>query len=544
MVDDSGRAKSRALVGFLVLVAALVLAGVIVVATQLVEGGGAWLIQTFVAVGLLAVALYVTLVLRPQLREEQQIQADREQHARETDALKASFAELRQGDLVAMAERSEGIAAELTSAVEVAARSLGGLIQQIQSSSVEVASSAQVVQETSAELASGSSEQAAAVVEITATMEELARTAGQIAANASAQAELAARAESEGNDGAEAVGGAVDGVEAVRVRMEAIANRADTLGSRSREIYRVLDLITDIAQETHVLALNAAIEATAAGSHGDRFGVVAAEVRRLAERSRESVDSIRVLLDEFSSAIRSMVVATEEGSKSAVDVLERSRAAESAIEELRRALETTARTAREISLATEEQRTASDQVVMTLREVSEVIQRMASGLNQFSGAAERLNHLALSIQLLSQSFRLESVHSLKHQALALAEGLADFSGNLEAVEGSLEDGLRALPYLELIYLVDTRGGMVAYVANRDVIGEDRMAGSVIVGQLYADRPWFQAVMRTGRTAVTPLYESLLTGDPCFTIAAGVHDEDGGMVGVLGLDVNARNWTRI
>jgi len=535
---------SRASVGLLLLAATLVVGVVAVIAAQSREGAGGWPIQVFVAASIVAIALYVALVLRPILRAERRAEEDRARLARETDALRASLGELRQGDLVLMADRSREVSEGLATAVEVAARSLGGLIQQIQSSSVEVASSAQLVQETSAELASGSSEQAAAVVEITATMEELARTAGQIAANASAQADLAADAEREGNDGAEAVGGAVDGVEAVRLRMEAIATRADTLGSRSREIYRVLDLITDIAQETHVLALNAAIEATAAGSHGERFGVVAAEVRRLAERSRESVDSIRVLLDEFSSAIRSMVVAIEEGSKSATDVLERSRAAEAAIEELRRALEATARTAKEISLATEEQRTASDQVVMTLREVSEVIQRMASGLNQFSGAAERLNHLALSIQLLSQSFRLESVHSLKHQALTLSEGLADLSSNLEAVEGRLEDGLRALPYVELIYLVDTRGGMVAYVANRDVIGDERMPGSVTVGQVYAERPWFQAVMRTGRTAVTPLYESLLTGDPCFTIAAGVHDEEGRMVGVLGLDVNARNWTRI
>lgn len=537
------RAVPRVIVGFAVMLAGVVALVVVVLVDSLV-GGEIGSVALAVAVAMAAAAAYLFAVMLPGLREVRQTSETLVRHARHCDTVKQSLAELRQGDLVAMAEPEGELPEDVEAAVEASARALGGLIQQIQTSSVEVASAAAVVHETSSELASGSSEQAAAVVEITATMEQLARTAGQIASNASAQAELAARSEQAGATGAAAVGAAVDGVEAVRQRMDAIANRADTLGSRSREIYRVLDLITDISQETHVLALNAAIEASAAGEHGERFGVVAAEVRRLAERSRESLDSVRALLDEFSKGIRSMVVATEEGSKDAAQVLAQSRSAEAAIEALRKALEDTARTAREISLATQEQQTASDQVVTTLKEVSEVIQRMASGLNQFTGAADRLNHLALSIQLLSQSFRLESVHSLKHQAVRLADGLGDISDNLEAVEARLEDGLKALPYLELLYMVDTRGAMVAYVLNRDVVTDDRSARSVGVGEVYSERPWFQAVRRSGHSAVTPLYESLLTGDPCFTIATAVRDSGGGMVGVLGFDVNARNWTRI
>ena len=131
-----------------------------------------------------------------------------------------------------------------------------------------------------------------------------------------------------------------------------IADRADSLGSRAREIYRVLDLINEIAHETHILSLNAAIEASAAGEHGERFSVVADEVRRLAERSRESVDSVQTQLDEFTTAIRAVIVSTEEGSKAAAEVLERSRATQDSIAQLRNALSDTAQAGREISLAT------------------------------------------------------------------------------------------------------------------------------------------------------------------------------------------------
>jgi methyl-accepting chemotaxis protein len=501
-------------------------------------------LRAFLVIGLLAVVGYVLLVHLPtrrRLRDYRALQLDYDEQCR---VLGSSLEDLRNGDLVAARALIGGLPEDMGKAVDAASRALAALIQQIQSSSVEVATAAGTVQRISSELASASSQQAAAVVEITATTEELARTAGQIASNASNQAELAAHSENAGNEGAAALESAASGVEAVRQHMEAIADRADTLGSRSREIYRVLDLITEIAQETHILALNAAIEASAAGEHGERFAVVADEVRRLAERSRESVDSVRSHLDEFAGSIRGVVVATEEGTKAAHQVLEGSKHTRGAIAQLRSALAETAGAAREISLATQEQRTASDQVVLTLREVSEVVQRIADGLGQYTGAAERLNHLALSIQLLTQSFRIESEHSLKHLLAGWTDRLRNYTGNLEAVGGVLEDLLEDCPYLELAYLVDLAGSMISFATNRELVGDREHPGGAAVGQNYADRPWFQALSRDGRAAVTPIYESLLTDDPCFTIAIAVRDADGEMVGILGVDVNLLNWTKI
>src|SRR6185436_17884600 len=155
-----------------------------------------------------------------------------------------------------------------------------------------------------------------------------------------------------GDAGAAAVDEAVAGVEEVQKRITAISQRADALGTRSKEIYRVLDLITEIAQETHILSLNAAIEAVAAGDHGRRFSVVAEEVRHLAQRSQESVESVRHLLDEFAGSIRATVVATEAGIQEATGVLLRAQSAAASIQELRAASSEAAQVAREISQAT------------------------------------------------------------------------------------------------------------------------------------------------------------------------------------------------
>jgi hypothetical protein len=86
--------------------------------------------------------------------------------------------------------------------------------------------------------------------------------------------------------------------------------------------------------------------------------------------------------------------------------------------------------------------------------------------------------------------------------------------------------------------------MISFAANRDLVGDREHLGGVAVGQNYTNRPWFQALARDGRAAVTPIYESLLTDDPCFTIAMAVRDAEGEMIGTFGVDVNLLNWTKI
>lgn len=528
----------------LVLVGLLGLVGFGVVTLAVSQGASQVARDVYLAIALGIVALYVGLVHAPIRREFERARLQQLRSAELEESLTETFRQLQHGDLLQVGERLESLVEKLRVPADAAMQALDSLVQQIQTSSIEVATAGNTVNETASELASGSSQQAAAVVEITSTLEELARTAAQIASNAVAQADLAVRAEESGNSGAGAVDEVLSGVEEVRKRIDGVAERADALGAHSREIYKVLDLINEIAQETHILSLNAGIEAAAAGDAGRRFSVVAEEVRRLAQRSRESVESVRGLLDQFAASIRATVVATEEGSKEAARALERARASATAIDELRGALSDTAQAAKEISLATEQQRTASDQVVLTLKEVSQVIQRMAEGLKHFSGTAERLNQLALSIQLLTQSFRLDTPRSLKHIGTSLAGEVGRQTGHWEAIEARLREIVDARSFVELAYLVDASGAMVGFARNAE-FGADQSTGATInVGSSFADRPWFQAVMRDGRTILTPLYDSLNSGQPCFTVAAPVRDTEKRLVGVLGLDVNARSWTRI
>ena len=538
----ASRFTDNALVGW-ILVVALTLLGFVLLSHASSSGVPSWPAYLFLAIGLAGTVAYGVWVYPFFRRLEQRLPDSQNRWQRLETRLIAAFEELGAGDLVRSNAQTRNLPERLARTCQAASEALSQLAQQIQDSSIEVASAADAVNQIASELASGSSEQAASVVEITAAMEELARTASQIAENATRQAELAGKAESSGEAGAVAVGEAVLGVEEVLKRISAISTRADNLGTRSKEIYRVLDLINEIAQETHILSLNAAIEAVAAGADGRRFSVVAEEVRHLAHRSQESVESVRGLLDEFSSSIRATIVATEEGSKEASRVLERSRAASSAILELRHASGDTSRVAQQISMATQQQNAASDEVVMTLREVSLVVQRMTGGLKNLSTTADRLNSLGLTIQLLAQSFHLDSPRSLKHLVEDWAQRLQKASGATE-LESTLDEMVQGAPFIEMGYFVDTTGYTVAICTNKNA-SNGRASVPVNLREIdMTKRPWYRAVSREKRAALTPPYESLNQGELVFTVASPLLNREGQFAGVLGVDINVTGWTRI
>jgi methyl-accepting chemotaxis protein len=527
----------------LAILGGIAVSGLVLLLVMEAGGGPNWMFNAFLLVAIGTLALYLRIVYRSQQSLRQRVEGTERRRAAIEATLVTALDRLRAGDLVNCSQAAQDLPGKLALSLSNATNALDVLAQQIQASSIEVASAANSVNEIASELASGSSEQAASVVEITAAMEELARTASQIAENAASQADLAQAAEESGNTGQGAVEEAVDGVEEVKKRISGIASRAEILGSRSKEIYRVLDLITEIAQETHILSLNAAIEAAAAGDHGRRFSVVAEEVRRLAQRSQESVESVRNLLDEFAGSIRTTVVATEEGSTEAGRVLTRARAAASAIEDLRGASSDTARVAREISLATQQQNAASDEVVLTLKEVSQVVQRMADGLKHFTETADRLNRLGLIIQMLAQSFHLDSPHSLKHTAELWARDVGRRLGNWEAIERLLEDLVHRQGFVECLYFYDGRRGQTALVVNRQIVGDRDVPGGVRTGEGFSERPWYKSAVREGQTILTPLFTSLFSGQSIFTAATPIYDQ-GELEGVLGLDVNVDSWTKI
>lgn len=101
----------------------------------------------------------------------------------------------------------------------------------------------------------------------------------------------------------------------LRQKIQIIAELILELSERTQQIGDTVGIVEDIAEQTNMLALNAAVEAARAGEHGKGFSVVATEIRKLADESKQATTKIISLIKDIQQATNSTVMATEEGSK-------------------------------------------------------------------------------------------------------------------------------------------------------------------------------------------------------------------------------------
>ncbi len=165
-------------------------------------------------------------------------------------------------------------------------------------------------------------EQASSVGQTTSTVDTLGETSRRSAVQAEESAKSASTALSLAESGAETVEQTRVGMESLKERVREIAEQIINLSEQTEQIAGVSELVGDLASQTNMLALNAAVEAARAGEYGKGFGVVAGEIRKLADQSRKSADKINNLVTDVQAAMNSAVMVTDEGKKTAESSIE------------------------------------------------------------------------------------------------------------------------------------------------------------------------------------------------------------------------------
>jgi methyl-accepting chemotaxis protein len=266
-------------------------------------------------------------------------------------------------------------------------REVAAAVGHIQSSSAELESAA-------AQQATGGRDQASAMNEITTTISELLITSRQIADSAQRVSKIAEETAEAARTGDATIDQTRASITAIRTQVDQIVQHMLALGEKSQQIGGVVDLVSELAEQTNILAINATIEASGAGEWGRRFAVVAEEIRKLADRTAGSAKEIRALIEDVRGAVNTTVMATEIGAK-AVDA--GSRQFDDATSSFRRIaglVATTSDATREIELSTKQQTTAVEQVNVAASDTARVTRETEASAVQTKQTAAHLSTLS------------------------------------------------------------------------------------------------------------------------------------------------------
>ena len=266
-----------------------------------------------------------------------------------------------------------------------------------------------------------------AAVETSASMEEMAMSMREVDLSAEETARLSHQVVVSAESGQRKMVQAIEGMEAIREATETAERVIRNLGSRTREIGAIVDVIDDVADETNLLALNAAIIAAQAGEQGRAFSVVADEIKELADRVLASTKEIGGLIRAVQEEGNNAIGAIEKGSASVASGVDLSAEAGLSLEEITRASRESGSRIAGIVTAVREQAKAASHVV-------ELMERVRGGVEQIRGAAaeqDRGNEVVYSSSV--------AMREVAQQVRGTTEEQARGSGRIrESVEGVRE----------------------------------------------------------------------------------------------------------
>jgi methyl-accepting chemotaxis protein len=275
-------------------------------------------------------------------------------------------------------------------------RQIGTAVGHVQSSSAELQAAAN-------QQATGAKQQATAMSEITTTISELLATSRQIAESAQRVAQIALQTSNAAGDGDATVEAAQGSIGGIRRQVDLIVSHMLELGTKSQQIGSVLEIVSELAEQTNILAINATIEAAGAGDAGRRFAVVADEIRKLADRVGSSTKEIRTLIEDVRAAVNTSVMATETGSKAVDHGSRQFSDVATAFKHIASLVVTTTEAAREIELSTKQQTTAVEQVNVAIANVAQATKETEVSSGQTLGTASQLATLSKDLKRLVQA---------------------------------------------------------------------------------------------------------------------------------------------
>ncbi len=280
------------------------------------------------------------------------------------------------------------------------------MIGNIQNSTEHLGGSSRTLTSVTQAMDGGVSRQKQETEQLASAMSQMTSAVREVAGNAASAADAAIIADEEGEKGLKVIAETNQGINALSAEIASTASAISDLSSESENIGTVLHVIQGIAEQTNLLALNAAIEAARAGEQGRGFAVVADEVRTLAQRSQESTEEIRDIVERLQSVAESAVLAMDKSKHGTEKTVLQ---AEQAVNSLNSIIEAVSRI-RDMNLtiasASEQQAAVSSEISISVENINHVTSETGDNSRKTLDAGQTSNSVTEDLQKLIYQFKI------------------------------------------------------------------------------------------------------------------------------------------
>jgi twitching motility protein PilJ len=313
---------------------------------------------------------------------------------------------LADGDLTVQASVTEDVTGAIADSINFTIEELRTLVRGINSATDQVTKATQETQAISNRLYEASQRQNREIQQASASVLQMAQSINEVSQTANQSARVAQQSLAAAEKGGQVVQSQIAGMNEIRSQIQDTSKRIKRLGESSMEIGEIVELISDITEQTNVLALNAAIQAASAGEAGRGFTVVAEEVQRLAERSGEATKQIEAIVKTIQADTQDAVAAMEKSTVGVVEGTKLSDAAGQALTEIQKVSRDLADLISRISAQTQMQSTSVTDVTRGMQGILKITEETTEGTKQTNVSIGQLTKLAAELRSSVAGFKV------------------------------------------------------------------------------------------------------------------------------------------
>src|SRR6218665_3563832 len=249
--------------------------------------------------------------------------------------------------------------------------------------------------------------QATAIQETNVTAQEIKQTSDLTAHRAEAVLNVVRHAEELSRAGTLAIEQTIEGFSAIRDSVFAIRGKMERLQASAVQIGEITQTVKDLADQSNMLALNAAIEAVRSGEHGKGFGVVAREIRVLADQSIRSTSRISTILDEVGNAIGDAVAMTDVSTAQVEGGLDKVKTSGDSLRQLSLMVNDSSEAVTQITAAVSQQNAGFAQIFNAVADLSRSMDQSLDRLESTQEAAEMLQKVSHQVSRVAEQYHVE-----------------------------------------------------------------------------------------------------------------------------------------